>query len=118
MRFNYRHFNHALLPTFTDGDALLAERVENLIALTREMLACDDGDKTVLEGLRSVLERDQRDLAHTFAGLSVSTPAPGSPSAPSVRSSKKGTTTRRARGRPRKGEAIDQAPVRDPAACA
>ena len=56
MRFNYRHFNHSVLPTFTDGDALLAERIENLVALTREMEACADGDESVLQGLRRTLE--------------------------------------------------------------
>ena len=55
MRFNYRHFNHAVLPTFTDGDALLAERIENLIVLTREMQACAEGDDAVLQALRSAL---------------------------------------------------------------
>ena len=56
MRFNYRHFNHAVLPTFTDGDALLAERIENLVALTREMQACADGDDSMLQNLRRALE--------------------------------------------------------------
>ena len=53
MRFNYRHFNHSTLPTFTDGDALLAERIENLVALTREMEASAE---SVLQGLRRTLE--------------------------------------------------------------
>ena len=55
LRFNYRHFNHAVLPTFTDGDALLAERIENLVALTREMQARADGDDSVMQSLRRAL---------------------------------------------------------------
>ena len=55
MRFNYRHFNHAVLPVFTDGDALLAERIENLIVLTRELQACSEGDDAVLRALNAAL---------------------------------------------------------------
>ena len=55
MRFNYRHFNHAVLPAFTDGDALLAERIENLIVLTREMQACAEGDDAVLKAPSTAL---------------------------------------------------------------
>ena len=54
MRFNYRHFNHSVLPTFTDGDALLTERIENLIILTRELQAAAEGDDAVLQPLCSV----------------------------------------------------------------
>ena len=28
LRFNYRHFNHASLPDWTEGDVLLAERID------------------------------------------------------------------------------------------
>ena len=56
MRFNYRHFNHAVLPSFTDGEALLAERIESLVSLTRELQVEAEGDGSVLrvlqEGLR------------------------------------------------------------------
>ena len=31
--YNYRHFNHSHLPTWTEGDALLASRVENMCDL-------------------------------------------------------------------------------------
>ena len=55
MRFNYRHFNHAVLPAFTDGDALLAERIEKLIVLTRELQACSEGDDAVLRALNAAL---------------------------------------------------------------
>ena len=51
MRFSYRHFNHAELPKFTEGDALLAERIENFIFLAREMQACAEGDDAVLNAL-------------------------------------------------------------------
>ena len=55
MRFNYRRFNHAVLPTFTDGDALLAERIENLIVLTRELQASAEGDNAVLNAVSTAL---------------------------------------------------------------
>ena len=55
MRFNYRHFNHAVLPTFTDGDALLAERVESLVSLTRELQVDAEGDNFVLRALQRAL---------------------------------------------------------------
>ena len=44
LRYNYRHYNHDELPTFTRGDALLAERIENLITLTRAMREDQDGN--------------------------------------------------------------------------
>ena len=55
-RFNYRHFNHAVLPTYTSGDALVAESMENLVTLTREMQACAGGDDSVSQTLRRALE--------------------------------------------------------------
>ena len=42
-RYNYRHFNHEHLPTWAEGDALLAERLDSLVSLTRALQA-DDGD--------------------------------------------------------------------------
>ena len=54
--FNCRHFKHAVLPTYTSGDALVAESVENLVTLTREMQACADGDDSVSQTLRRALE--------------------------------------------------------------
>ena len=76
MRFNYRHFNHAALPTFTDGDALLAERVESLLALAREMQACADGDDTVLQGLRRALDKGPRDPTCDFRSSLREAPCP------------------------------------------
>ena len=55
MRYNYRHFNHACLPTFTEGDALLAERIENLSTLTRELISCTEGDSEALRALEAAL---------------------------------------------------------------
>ena len=37
MRYNYRHFNHSSLPGWCEGDALLAERIDNLVAMTRQL---------------------------------------------------------------------------------
>ena len=37
LRFNYRHFNHDDLPAFTRGDSLLAERIDNLVSITRAL---------------------------------------------------------------------------------
>ena len=36
-------------------DALLAERIEKLISLTREMQACAEGDDAVLKALSAAL---------------------------------------------------------------
>ena len=40
VRFSYRHFNHVTLPTFVAGDALLRERIDMIISLTRELQRC------------------------------------------------------------------------------
>jgi len=37
MRYNYRHFNHSTLPTWTEGDALLSERMDALASITRAL---------------------------------------------------------------------------------
>ena len=55
MRFNYRHFSHATLPTFVEGDALLGERIDSLISFTRELHKCAEGDDDVLRALASAL---------------------------------------------------------------
>ena len=55
MRFNYRHFNHATLPTFVEGDALLGERIDTLVSLTRELQASAVGDDDVLRALEAAL---------------------------------------------------------------
>ncbi len=34
MRFNYRHFNHTRAPGWTEGDCVLAERIDTLVDLT------------------------------------------------------------------------------------
>ena len=57
MRFNYRHFNRATLPTFTRGDALLSERIENQVMLTRA-LSSDPGSQAtaVLRELQAAMD--------------------------------------------------------------
>lgn len=55
MRFNYRHFNHSTLPTFVEGDALLGERIDMLVSLTRELQKCSEGDDYVLRALEAAL---------------------------------------------------------------
>ena len=42
--YNYRHFNHSDLPTWTEGDALLSERVDALASITRALRNADQGD--------------------------------------------------------------------------
>ena len=53
MRYNYRH--HASLPTFKDGDAILGERIDGLVSLTRELQACAEGDSGALRALEAAL---------------------------------------------------------------
>ena len=42
LRFNYRHFNHNNLPLWTEADSLLAERIENLVLLTKALRLTDE----------------------------------------------------------------------------
>ena len=42
LRINYRHFNHSSLPTWTEGDTLLAERIDMMVSLTRALHAEED----------------------------------------------------------------------------
>ena len=46
LRFNYRHFNHSDLPSFTRGDTLLAERIDDLVTLTRALRQAQMGDES------------------------------------------------------------------------
>ena len=39
LRFNYRHFNHASLPGWCRGHALLAERIDCIVSMTRALHA-------------------------------------------------------------------------------
>ena len=56
LRYNYRHFNHDELPSFTRGDTLLAERIDNLITLTRALRKGTDGaESAAVQSLRGVL---------------------------------------------------------------
>ena len=56
MRYNYRHFNHAELPGFTHGDALLAQRIDSLVTLTRALQQDSAGQSSpVLDALRFAL---------------------------------------------------------------
>ena len=52
LRFNYVHFNHQVLPTWTDHDSLFATRCDSLLALARGMSqANEDQMPTWLEVL-------------------------------------------------------------------
>ena len=55
MRFNHRHFDHSTLPSFLEGDALLSERIDALVSLTRQLQAFAGSDDDVLSALQSVL---------------------------------------------------------------
>ena len=56
LRYNHRHFNHDELPSFTRGDTLLAERIDNLITLTRALRKGTDGtESAAAQSLREVL---------------------------------------------------------------
>ena len=56
LRYSYRHFNHDELPSFTRGDTLLAERIDNLITLTRALRKGTDGaESAAVQSLRGVL---------------------------------------------------------------
>ena len=52
MRHSYRHFNHASLPGWCEGDALLAERIDGLVAVTRQL---QQGGEEALE-MRALAE--------------------------------------------------------------
>ena len=53
MRYNYRHFNHATLPTWTEGDALLSERMDALASITRALHnAAEGGDDECIRTLQ------------------------------------------------------------------
>ena len=41
LRYNYRHFHVRLLPTWTESDSLLAERVDNLAAAACAIATAD-----------------------------------------------------------------------------
>ena len=58
LRFNYVHFNHQVLPTWTDHDSLLATRCDSLLALARGMSqANEDQMPTLLEVLSQAYAR-------------------------------------------------------------
>ena len=53
MRYNYRHFNHSTLPTWTEGDALLSERMDALASITRALHnAAGGGDDECIRALQ------------------------------------------------------------------
>ena len=58
MRFNYKHFNQASLPSFTEGDALLAERIDGLVAAARAFEADTPGDEHALRSLQAVFRHE------------------------------------------------------------
>ena len=43
LRYNYRHFNHALLPGWTQGDSQLSQQVDCLLHIARTMGTADEG---------------------------------------------------------------------------
>jgi hypothetical protein len=47
LRYNYRHFHHRLLPTWTEGDSLMAERIDNLWSAAKAMEEHDASDNDV-----------------------------------------------------------------------
>ena len=49
LRYNYRHFHHRLLPSWTESDSLLAERIDNLGAAA--LALHEDADDAVPSGL-------------------------------------------------------------------
>ena len=51
LRFNYRHYNHGCLPALTEGDSLLAKRLDTLVTATR-LFNADAGQET--EAIRSL----------------------------------------------------------------
>ena len=56
MRYNDRHFNHAILPTFCQGDALLAERIDDLVSLTRAYHDGLSAESDMLSSLQAAFE--------------------------------------------------------------
>ena len=50
LRFNYRHFHQRLLPSWTECDSLLAERVDNLVAAAQALSQEDDQSLSALFG--------------------------------------------------------------------
>jgi hypothetical protein len=44
LRYNYRHAHATLLPTWTEGDWLMAERMENIVAAVTAFEQDDSGD--------------------------------------------------------------------------
>ena len=56
MRYNYRHFNHATLPSWTEGDVLLSERMDALVAITRGLQANTRGDTAPIRALQTCFD--------------------------------------------------------------
>ena len=56
LRFTYLHFNGETLPGFCEGDSLLAERIDGLVALTRVLHADAAGDGDALRALRAAFQ--------------------------------------------------------------
>ena len=52
MRINYRHFNHSSLPGWTEGDSLLAQRIDMMVALTRALHAQEGSAGPALAAIR------------------------------------------------------------------
>jgi hypothetical protein len=47
LRYNYRHFHAKLLPAWAEEDALLAQRVENVLRMMRALGCHGDSDNSL-----------------------------------------------------------------------
>ena len=56
MRYNYRHFNHATLPSWSEGDVLLSERMDALVSITRALHASAHGDNATISALQHAFD--------------------------------------------------------------
>ena len=43
MRYNYRHFNHAGLPSWCRGDSLLGEKIDQLVTVAKSLMGQSRG---------------------------------------------------------------------------
>lgn len=97
LRFNYRHFNHSSLPTWTENDTLLAERADSLPVIARCLLepgtctasrmlvaAFDEivqedskGMQSAMQQFESMLKGAPRALASRCGGVCRALDAPG-----------------------------------------
>ncbi|CAK0812479.1 unnamed protein product, partial [Prorocentrum cordatum] len=62
MRYNFRHFNHPRLDPWTRGDALIAERIDNMITLARALQRHGQDTSPQLVALFKDVMGDVRDV--------------------------------------------------------